>query len=283
MWGFPLFFPYCNCVFITPHSTFTVFITNTAHKDMHFIHPHHIKSVYTLCKLHILLCCGSLPGQPERMGENPHFWFSRLPSLLNTQNYNDARLDLDRLQFPELSFDPGRKSHSSVMYKNFVWPFIHYSEADRCLASERTCVWNMWRAAPVCVDGDNVHRRQIWLLDERRFLSFCYSPAFRSLYSFHRAITASVVCEAEPLDDRCFWGMLPQRTRVHRHGMWTQNETPLLKNRSRCSARKHPHPSDVGYNWNKMSPEWVSLARTCAVGPRGSAYGSGDGSGAIVV
>lgn len=51
-----------NCSFITPHSTFTVFITNTARQDMHFTYPHHIKSVYTLGKLHIILHRGSLLG-----------------------------------------------------------------------------------------------------------------------------------------------------------------------------------------------------------------------------
>lgn len=96
IWGFPLFLPRLNCIFIIPHSTFAVFITNTAHKDMRVIYPHHIKSVYTLGKLHIILYCGSLLGLAREDGPKcPHFGFHTSPSLSNTRytgrNYNDAR------------------------------------------------------------------------------------------------------------------------------------------------------------------------------------------------
>lgn len=47
--------------------------------------------------------------------------------------------DLEGLERAELFFDPERKSHSSVMYKSSVYPFIHYVGRLAGTCTSETC------------------------------------------------------------------------------------------------------------------------------------------------
>lgn len=61
--------------------------------------------------------------------------------MLPWQSYNDAQPGVPRLS-RAFSFDPEQKSHSSVMYKSFVYPFIHCAEGDvwpACVCVSVTC------------------------------------------------------------------------------------------------------------------------------------------------
>lgn len=119
------------------------------------------------------------------------FWFLRKPRLFQTH------VVLTELQqcptwsassFQNFSFDPERKSHSTVMYKNFVYPFPSSHKAGQ-MFGQHVCVcvyYNMWRAAPPCMDGGIAHCGvtrilQILLPDERTFLYFSLQSRIQEL------------------------------------------------------------------------------------------------------
>lgn len=145
---------------------------------MHFTYPHHIKSVYTFGKLHIISGCGSLLGLSERTSKNnlvlvfiSSVFFKH---MLSWQNYNYAQPGVPPLM------QSWNHIPVSCIKSLFILSVITQRERD-VWPTYRMYVWNMWRAVPPCIEASYItHILQILLPDERSFLHFCYSHAFGS-------------------------------------------------------------------------------------------------------
>lgn len=107
------------------------------------------------------------------------FFFSHKSHLFEThavQDANPAMSDLEGLEFPDLSpLIRSRKSHSSVMYKSFVYACVLYTERETF--GPHMCVCNMWRAASPCMDEAITCRR--------------YYPLMKGVFSVSLTVTHS--------------------------------------------------------------------------------------------
>lgn len=169
----------------------------------------------------------------------------------------------------------------------FILSFNH-SVGDRCLASVCIYVWNMWRAAPP-VDGDIIY---IYVCAAditawwKEFLSFGNSHASRSFIPPTKC-------------SQLLWCLRQSRwmTDVLReHYLSEAGHTVVVCGRRMrlCGSklkqvqvsRKHPHPGNR-LTWVTIKTRCpagrVSLTNVRSVGPRGSAGGTGEGFGVIVV
>lgn len=155
---------------------------------MCFIYPHHIKSVYTLSKLHIISSCGSLQGLSERMDRNILLWV--FTGFISFQTYV-VRTELQQYptwaacsfqKFPlirSINQIPG-----SCIKGLFILSFITQRKADVWLPCVCVCVTCAGQPYHVSMETSHIVGEvtycRYYQPDERSFLYFCYSHALRS-------------------------------------------------------------------------------------------------------
>lgn len=164
-------------------------------------HPKRRVCRRSLCRLRIASHLGSPGG-----GQQRHF-----RSLEKLCLFSNAEVEQcpawTPLRDQSCSFDLQKKnSHTSLMCKSFVYPFLHYAGARGLGAL--ACylrLSNMWRADPQSRMKE--HTQNVALPEVRTFFSLLLLLPLRvsrsPFNSGRKVISASAAFEADPLGDTC--------------------------------------------------------------------------------